>query len=1111
MIKLSWIGSPCVEVDGAPLRFETRKVTALLAYLSLNPQGSSREKLAALFWPEYDQAHSLANLRRALSSLARTLPSGIIEADREAVRWNPLQAVEVDVLKAHDILKQVRGHYHEASQECSTCYQLLESAADLYRGEFLEGFNLPDCPNFDDWQDITREEIKREFSAIFEQAANAAANRSDWAKALSAARRRVGLDRLDNNAQAALVRIYVHTGQRSLAVRQTEEYTRLLKDELGLEPDPVTQEAFRQALLSELPSPVPARPEANPATQASQQILLKTKLYIPAVKPRRVPRLRLLAALNKACEHKLTLVSAPAGFGKTSLLADWVARVESPVGWLSLDRSDNDPNRFLGYLCAVFDSLREGLGAQAQALMKAGAVIPPLSVVQALLKEIEQVSDTLVVVLDDYQFIGSPAIQEALAYLVERSSANLHLVISSRSDPPFPLARLRSRGELLEIRTEDLRFTDEEANAFFIQVMNLDLMPADAQALSERTEGWIAGLQMASIALQPLLSARERKEVHRFIEGFSGTNRYILDYLLEEVLANQPLEIQRFLLNTSVLDRMTGSLCDAVLAASSDKKTEGGWLGALSAGWPAGLGQYQESLFSGSSVSMLEYLERANLFLVPLDYERQWYRYHHLFADLLRIRLKQAQPALVPLLHLRAAGWMENHGLIAEAVRHAFAAGDECRAADLIERYGGACWAEGDISVVQMADSLSPEMIQARPKIGLYQVWRLTIQGQTEKIVVLLDSLDQQLSSMELERDMQWLRTVAMLERAFHFPQMSLPGFDTISDSLTLDEIPPEEVVLRDAAEILYCMALARRGGLDRSAEVSLKFIERKRTPRSSAIPTLVAYLARIYLIQGRLKAAASLCREYLDPIREKGISLIATAGSMDIVLGEVQYEWNFIEEAEKQIRGGLQENEPWRNIMTESCGLIALVRILQGRGDFAGALEVVDKFETLLQGLSRPREFDDQIRTLRVRVQLASGDLQSAVHWAEQVLQSEDFQLYPHYYRLTLACIRLKQGLYEEVEEILAGKTISAVMGSRIQKQVQSNLLRAAAMAARQCLPQALRLIEESLNLAEPEGYIRTFLDAGEPARELLAAYVNSAAPAQRQYALKLLDAFRA
>ncbi len=820
--------------------------------------------------------------------------------------------------------------------------------------------------------------------------------------------------------------------------------------------------------------------------------LIRTKLRLPFTRPGLVHRPRLQEQITQGLRSPLTLITAPAGFGKTTLVAACVASCGMPVAWLSLDKDDNQQGRFLSYLVAALREADNTIGNEAAQLVTAAPQALPEAILTSLVNDLDTAGRGAVLVMDDYQFISSPAVHGATAFLLDHCPNNFHLVIATRSDPPLPLARLRARGQTVELRATDLRFTPDEAAQFLNDVMGLRLDAESVAALEERTEGWVAGLQMAA------LSMRDHGDIHGFIQGFSGTNRYILDYLLEEVLASQPPEIQRFLLYTSILERLTAPLCDALLVV--DEKPAPGEEGKLAAEMPS----------MRPSGSVLDYLERANLFLVPLDDERAWYRYHHLFADLLRARLHQAQPNLTRRLHIQASAWLEQKGLVTEAIHHLFAVQEIGRAADLIERYGPARLAEGDPSVLQMAEGLPPEMLVARPKIGIYQAWLLIIQGHISKAIPLMDDMTKQLAGAGANSEVQWIGTIIASALAFLAPPGSTPDVQPLPDARLLDAIPAEELTLRNAADFLYGMALSRRGDLDRAVEVAVKCIQREKlTHGTSAIPTLAPFLSRIYLMLGRLHSAAGLCREFLDPLKEKGIRFVYTSGSMKIDLGEVLYEWNCLEEAEQYIRDGLLGNEPWQNIMTDGFGLVALARVLWAKGDYAEALQVVEKLETRLQSRARPREFYEDFHTLRARLQLASGDLQGAFHWADQVQLAEDFDLHKDLYRLTLARIRLVQGRYAEVEKLLAGTTPAITAGSQTSRQLECNLLLAAAAAGQQRLPEALDLVESCLALAEPDGHIRIFLDVGEPARELLAAYQRSAPSDHEVFAQKILDAF--
>ncbi|MBN1537198.1 MAG: hypothetical protein JW908_10740 [Anaerolineales bacterium] len=823
---------------------------------------------------------------------------------------------------------------------------------------------------------------------------------------------------------------------------------------------------------------------------ANDARLIQSKLRLPFIRPNLVPRLELQARVEEGIRGPLTLVTAPAGFGKTTLAASCIASCGMPFAWLSLDKNDNQPERFLTYLIASLQALDNHIGSEAAQLM-AGIQQPVLeAVLTSLINDIEIINTEIVLVLDDYHLIKSQAVHEQVAFLLEHQPGSFHLVIATRSDPPLPLPRLRVHDQVIELRAADLRFTESEAAQFLNDIMGLRLDARSIAILEKRTEGWIAGLQMAA------LSMRDREDILGFIEGFSGTNRFILDFLLEEVLASQPPEIQRFLLRTSILERFSAPLCDALLENQENLE-----LGNGDRTTPIGSPSHDQS------ISVLQYLERENLFLVSLDDERNWHRYHHLFADLLRVRLQQTQPQLISLLHSRASNWLEQNGYFTEAIQHLFAANDVDQAADLIEHYGPVQWTESDPSVIRMADSLPSEMLISRPIIGLHQAWFLIIKGNIVKVLPLLNALAERFAEVDPASGQRWIQTIIGLALAFLGQPVDFPGFDYLPKYEVINEIPAREVILRDAADILYGMTLGRLGELERAVEVSLKQIHRGMPLRQTlTIPTLVPFLARIYLIQGRLHTAASLCHEYLDPIKEKGFRFIFSASHMNIVLGEVLYEWNCLDEAEAQIREGLRANEPWAEILAEGFGLSALTRVLAAQGDYSGAMEFVEKFETKLNRPLSPIEFKEDLHTLRVRVQLACGDLQKASEWVEQIQNNEDFHLHPERYQLTLAHIYLALGEYAKVEEVLPNVITPDMPGNLITRQLERNLILAAALGAQNRLPEAFKLLGSCLALAEPEGYMRIFLDMGDPIRELLSAYVKSNAPAQAQYAKKIL-----
>jgi LuxR family maltose regulon positive regulatory protein len=436
--------------------------------------------------------------------------------------------------------------------------------------------------------------------------------------------------------------------------------------------------------------------------------LVTTKLRVPKSRSNLVARPRLRQALGWNEGRKLTLVSAPAGFGKTTLLGewtdDWLAQGRS-VAWVSLDEADNDPSRFLGYLVGALQTAEEGIGEGVLASLPSPESPPIEMVMGALINELVDLPQEIMVVLDDYHLIGSEQVHAAVSYVIEHLPENVHLVVSGRADPPLPLPKLRARNQMTEIRAAELRFTTDEAAAFLRDAMGLALSDADAVALGEITEGWVAALQLAALLM------RDREDVSSFVESFSGSNRYVLDFLADEVLASQPIIVRDFLLATSVLGRMMASLCDALTGRSD--------------------GQV-----------MLERLERENLFVVALDDERRWYRYHHLFADFLRERLGREKPELAGELHLRASDWYEDNGLLPEAIEHAFSAPDHERAARLVERGIEEAWPRGEVpTVLRWLVALPAEAKRRRPRLLLQQAQALVLTGRSGDVDSLLGSV----------------------------------------------------------------------------------------------------------------------------------------------------------------------------------------------------------------------------------------------------------------------------------------------------------------------------------------------------------------------------------
>ena len=810
--------------------------------------------------------------------------------------------------------------------------------------------------------------------------------------------------------------------------------------------------------------------------------LLKTKLSVPPLRESFVSRPRLLSLLSEGAGRTLMLICAPAGYGKTTLLAEWIASFsynKEPAGqnicWLSLDEGDNDSVRFLNYLVAAFENANIGVSTEIWTILNSFPPPTPQAILTLLLNQFEHLSFPITLVLDDYQFISNPEIQECLTFLLDHAPSNLHLVIATRSDPPLPLPRLRARNQLVEVRADALRFTLDQVTDFLSQVMQLSLSVEDISALETRTEGWVTGLQMAALSL------KGRPDVSQFIQKFSGSHRYILDYLAEEVLNLQSIEIQQFLMFTSILDRFCAPLCSVVVGESELLSRE-----------------------------TLEYLDRANLFLIALDDEKNWYRFHHLFADLLKARLLQDQPGIVPELRRRASVWFEKNGDIAEAIQQSFFSHDYEHAAELIEQYGPTRWSISDTSIMLMADRLPPEMLLARPRLGIYQSWIMVSQGQRSAAIRLLIDLRQQIPRNDLNPEYRWMRSYVELLLAYAPDPASEQAKIVLQDYQVFDEMPEQDLGLRNTADILYAMLLTRRGELEAPADILLQCVQRDVTAKgTTGIPMAVPFLARIRLMQGRLHEAATLCRTYLKPVTERGKKFFYTAGSLNIVLGEVLREWNELGSAEEQIREGIQANKLWKNIFTDALGYSALARVQEAKGDLGEAFETLDKLEEMFANRTKPADWETELRSLRVRLWLADGNLASASEWADNFPVNELSNLPQELDYLTIARVRLAQGKYHEAQQISELLDRTPGLEKRINRKIKIGLLLASALSGQNKLSEALRVFETCLALGESDMHMRVFLDGKDATREILLAYLRSPTAKHKTYAQKLLEAF--
>jgi LuxR family maltose regulon positive regulatory protein len=793
--------------------------------------------------------------------------------------------------------------------------------------------------------------------------------------------------------------------------------------------------------------------------------------------------------LNRTTESKLTLVSAPPGFGKSTLIAAWLAvpRGQQLSAWLSLDQSDNEPAAFWAYLIAALRTVAPGIGEASLAMLES-APSRAEGLLAPLLNELAAVPKDVVLVLDDYHVIDEANIQDGMTYFVDHLPPTVHLVIATRADPALPLARLRARGELTEVRAADLRFTRDEAATYFNEVLALELGDKEVAALEGRTEGWIAALQLAGLSMQG------RGDVADFIQGFSGDDRYIVDYLVDEVLERQPDDVRTFLLRTSILDRLTGSLCDAVTGQTGGRAT-------------------------------LAALDRDNLFVIALDARRGWYRYHHLFADVLRARLGDGPPDVVRELHRRASGWLERNGERSEAINHALAGGDYERAAHLIElAMPDLRRARQETTMRRWLGALPDEVFRNRPVLSVGYVGALMANGELQDVEARLADaerwLDPTARASEMvvadEGEFSRLPTAIAMYRA---AQAQLHGDTegTLAHARRALELASDHDPLgRGGAAGLLALAHWTSGNLEvahgywTDAMASLD-----RAGHTVDAIAIVRALAEIRAAQGRLREAQRTYERGLERARTDDANPLRGAADMHTGIAELSLEAHDLDTAADHLLAsteldeqgvGLPQNAYRRRIAA------ALIRAAEGDAD--AAIGLLDEAERTYVGeyfpVVRP------IPALRARLRIAQGRLGDAIDWvAERGLSvDDDLDYLREFEHVTLARVLMAQSSattdgrrIREATAVLDRLLESAQAGGRQRTVVEVLVLLAIARHALDDDAAALTALRRAMKLAEPEGYVRTFVAEGEPMAALLeAAIAHGISP---QYARRLLTVY--
>jgi LuxR family maltose regulon positive regulatory protein len=834
--------------------------------------------------------------------------------------------------------------------------------------------------------------------------------------------------------------------------------------------------------------------------------LLATKFFVPSNRPELVSRPRLIEQLNDGLHRKLTLISAPAGFGKTTLVTEWLENLrgiakeknKNRITWLSLDENDNDYVRFLTYFVTALNQLdgtKIAIGDEALSLLRSSQLLPAESILTSLINEIAAVPDRIIFILDDYHLIETQSIHDALGFLLENLPSQLHLVIATREDPFLPLSRLRARGQLTELRAADLRFTSSEAAEFLNQTMGLNLSTADIAALERRTEGWIAGLQLAAISLQG------RQDTSQLIKSFSGSYRLVLDYLIEEVLEQQPKSVQEFLLQTSILNQLTGSLCDALTGQNNGQQ-------------------------------VLESLDRANLFIVHLDEKRHWYRYHHLFADLLRQRLHQKHPEQISNLHQSASEWYEQNSLWSDAIHHAFAVEDNERAADLIElawrpmntSYRSVTW-------LGWAKTLPEELVRSRPVLSTACGWASLDTGNLKAAEICFQNAERWLdttTNVNEQSEVSSGKTVVLDEEEFRSLSISIAnGRAYLAQALgdvtgtvkyaqrAVDLMRENEFFERGLSDILMGFSYWASGDLEAAYEAITDAISNMQ--KDGKIPFVISftsYLADIMTAQGRLHETERTYLQLLETVTERGEAEVRETAVLHLGLSELYFEQGNMEAAMRHLQrseelGELPAFPPWYRHW-----ICAHARVRKALGDLDGVIELLNGAERLYY--RHPIPDVRPLKALITRVWLAQGKLTEVLRWVRErgLSTDDDLSYLSEFEHITLARVLIARYKTDKADEFIqdAMRLLERLLkatedGGRMRSVIEILLLQALAFEAQGDIPHALPSLKRALTLAEPEGYFRIFVDEGLPmARLLYETLSHEIAPA---YIQRLLRAF--
>jgi LuxR family transcriptional regulator, maltose regulon positive regulatory protein len=789
--------------------------------------------------------------------------------------------------------------------------------------------------------------------------------------------------------------------------------------------------------------------------------LLRTKLYVPPIRSNQIARPSLSDLINGGLDRSLILVSAPAGYGKTTLVSSWLKESQIPSAWLSLDDGDNDPIRFLQYLLAALVPIAPNIEDDISGMLQGIQPAQYENVINLMTNELASVPDPFALVLDDFHVIRSEAVLKIFAYLLEHKPPRMHLVILTRTDPPLPLARLRVRNQLLDIRADHLRFTQDEIAAFLNDAMGLHLTASDLSAMEKRTEGWIASLQLAALSMQG------SQDIHAFVSAFTGSHHYVMDYLVEEVLKLQPKKVGNFLLQTSILDRLCGPLCGAVLETDGTEPIDG--------------------------QAMLESLEEMNLFTIPLDDERNWYRYHHLFSDVLRKRLEHQSRELLPKLHRRASHWYETNGFISESIQQAISAGDHERAARLIEDNGCLLLISGDVATLLGWSEVVDFQAETRPWLAIQKAWALALTGDLERVEPTLKVPEELLTPLEPTDEVKTMQGTIAAARAHCANSLGdsqsaakyarqalelLPNCSSISQSIRSVTVS----ILGDASRI--------NGDLDEAIQAYNEAIKTGREANNLNMVIIAnSNIADILIEQGQLHRAAEIYARSLEmAVRPDGQRSPLAANIFD-GMGRLFYEWDRLGDAEHNIRQCIEQSRIWGDTGQQAYAWALQARLEQAWNDPEKAREAMREAERLIAEHSHSPHWSIQVRAVLARVSIAQGNLESP----SQRVQNRGFKVKDEitYQReseyMLLLRVLVARGEHQAAITLSNRLLQRAETIGQVGLQIEVLILQALALQGKKDSGQALAALERALTLAQPDGYVRSFLDEGEAMTRLL------------------------